>query len=188
MAQDGGGNPITTYTGTVHFTSTDSQAILPSDYMFTGADAGVHTFTATLATAGAQSVIATDTANSVNPGSISVTVSPTAAARLVIAGFPPIIAGSAPGSFTVTATDVFGNTAVGYTGMIHFTSSDARATLPADGGLTGGTGMFSATLRMAGSQSLTARDTAIPSITGNATSTVVICGPTRRFIRCYAAG
>src|SRR5205807_403080 len=39
---------ITGYTGTVHFTSTDPQAVLPGDYTFTAADAGVHTFSVTL--------------------------------------------------------------------------------------------------------------------------------------------
>jgi hypothetical protein len=34
----------TSYRGTVHFTSSDSQAVLPADYTFTPGDAGVHTF------------------------------------------------------------------------------------------------------------------------------------------------
>jgi hypothetical protein len=50
------------YTGTVHFTSSDPQAVLPADYTFTADDAGVHSFSATLTTAGAQSITATDTA------------------------------------------------------------------------------------------------------------------------------
>ncbi len=48
----------TNYTGTIHFTSTDSHAVLPANYTFTAADAGVHTFAATLETAGTQSVTA----------------------------------------------------------------------------------------------------------------------------------
>jgi hypothetical protein len=51
------------YTGTVHFTSSDSRAVLPADYTFTAADAGVHTFSAALTTAGAQAITATDTAH-----------------------------------------------------------------------------------------------------------------------------
>ena len=47
-AQDGSGNTITTYGGTVHFTSTDSQASLPANYTFVSGDHGTHTFTATL--------------------------------------------------------------------------------------------------------------------------------------------
>jgi hypothetical protein len=34
----------TDYRGTVHFTSSDSQAVLPADYAFTSGDAGAHTF------------------------------------------------------------------------------------------------------------------------------------------------
>src|SRR5207248_3923904 len=47
------------YAGTVHFTSTDAQAGLPADYTFTPADAGVHTFTVTLKTAGPRTLTAT---------------------------------------------------------------------------------------------------------------------------------
>jgi hypothetical protein len=53
----------TGYSGTVHFTSSDGAANLPANYTFTGADAGTHTFTVTLRTAGGQTVTATDTVN-----------------------------------------------------------------------------------------------------------------------------
>ncbi len=46
-----GGLVATGYGGTVQFSSSDSQAALPSNYTFTAADAGVHTFTVTLKTA-----------------------------------------------------------------------------------------------------------------------------------------
>ena len=56
-------NVATSYTGTVHFTSTDAQAVLPSDYAFVSGDNGVHTFTGgvTMKTSGEQTVTATDT-------------------------------------------------------------------------------------------------------------------------------
>ena len=67
-AFDSNGNVATGYTGTVHFTSTDGQVppepACPLNYTFTtgtGGDNGVHTFTATLKTAGSQSITATDT-------------------------------------------------------------------------------------------------------------------------------
>src|SRR5262249_41805642 len=53
------GSTDTNYTGTVYFTSTDGKAALPEDYTFTVADAGVHTFSATLKTAGTQSITVT---------------------------------------------------------------------------------------------------------------------------------
>ena len=82
---DAFGNMATGYTGTVHFTSSDLQAVLPVDHTFTAADNGVHTFSATLKTAGyavghrhrhryVQSIT----------GSQAVTVSPAAAARFVV--------------------------------------------------------------------------------------------------------
>ena len=52
----------TRYTGTVFFGSSDRQAGLPASYTFTAADAGVHTFTATLKTAGSQTITASDSA------------------------------------------------------------------------------------------------------------------------------
>ncbi|HEY3321297.1 MAG TPA: kelch repeat-containing protein [Planctomycetota bacterium] len=61
-AKDGGTNTAVGYTGTVHFTSSDPQAVLPGDYTFTAADQGVQSFSVTLKTAGTQSITATDTA------------------------------------------------------------------------------------------------------------------------------
>src|SRR5207249_827248 len=56
------GQEATGYTGTVHFTSSDSQAALPANYTFTSSDAGRHPFSATLKTVGSQSLSATDMA------------------------------------------------------------------------------------------------------------------------------
>ena len=61
---DSFGNVATGYAGTVHFTSTDAQAVLPADYTFTAADQGKHTFQVTFKTTGSQSLTVTDTANS----------------------------------------------------------------------------------------------------------------------------
>jgi hypothetical protein len=45
----------------VQFSSSDPLASLPANYTFTAADAGVHTFSATLNTVGTESLTATDT-------------------------------------------------------------------------------------------------------------------------------
>src|SRR5262249_23950526 len=58
------GGTDTNYTGTIHFTSSDPQAVLPPNYTFIGGNAGVHRFSITLKTAGPQSITATDVANS----------------------------------------------------------------------------------------------------------------------------
>src|SRR5207247_2641746 len=116
-AKDPYGNTASGYTGTVHFTSSDSQAILPANYTFMAGDAGVHTFSATLKTAASQSLTVTDTANGGITGSQSgITILLPAATLLRAAGFPsPTTAGSAA-NFTVTAKDPYGNKATGYTG------------------------------------------------------------------------
>jgi probable HAF family extracellular repeat protein len=49
--------------GTVHFTSSDAQAVLLADYTVTAADAGVHPFSLTLATLGDQTLNGTDSAD-----------------------------------------------------------------------------------------------------------------------------
>jgi hypothetical protein len=75
----------------------------------------------------------------------------------------------APFSLTVTALKSGGVTDTGYTGTIHFTSSDALAGLPANFTFTAaddGTYTFAVTLKTAGSQSITATDTTTPAITG----------------------
>ena len=196
-AKDAYGNTTPAYTGTVHFTSSDGQAVLPADYAFTGAglgnDNGSHTFSATLKTAGEQSISATDTADgSINGSQTAITVNPAATSTLVVAGFTdPTTAGDSH-SFSVTAKDAYGNTTPAYTGTVHFTSSDGQAVLPADYTFTGaglgndnGSHTFSATLKTAGEQSITATDTADGSITGSqtaitvnpaATSTLVVAG------------
>jgi hypothetical protein len=51
-ALDPFGNVATGYIGTVAFSSSDPIASLPTNYAFTAADAGVHTFSAVLKRAG----------------------------------------------------------------------------------------------------------------------------------------
>jgi hypothetical protein len=157
------GTTDTAYTGTVHFTSSDAQASLPADYTFTAADAGVHTFTLALKTAGAQSITATDTATASLAGAESgISVSPGAAAVVVLSGYPsPTVAGAWHG-FTVKVKDAYGNTATGYTGTVHFTSSDAYAGLPSNYTFTGsdaGSHTFSAAFNTLGYQSIRVTDT-----------------------------
>ena len=75
----------TAYRGTVHFTSTDLSATLPSNYTFTAADNGTHTFTGalTLRTVGRQTVTAADVADATIIGTRTVSVAPLAPATLI---------------------------------------------------------------------------------------------------------
>jgi hypothetical protein len=177
-ARDTSGNVLTGYTGTVHFASSDPQAALPDDYTFTAGDHGTHTFTLTLKTAGTQALTVTDTVTPGFTGSQGgIVVNPAEAGHFVVAGTPSPMTSGDPGSFSVSAYDAYGNLATNYTGTVHFTSSDGSATLPADYTFAGsnyGTASFSATLRTAGTQSLTATDTLNPSASGTETGIRVL--------------
>ena len=93
-------------------------------------------------------------------------VSVAAAAKYVVSTPANAIAGSTI-TVTVTAKDASNNTVTGYTGTVHFTSSDPAAVLPANATLTNGVGTFTVTLKTAGSQKITATDAAFSSITGS---------------------
>jgi hypothetical protein len=166
-AKDAYGNTATGYTGTVKITSSDSKAVLPSNYAFKASDAGVHSFSVTLKTGGTESITATDTVTSSITGVQSgIMVNAASGNYLVVSGFPsPTVAGVAH-TVTVTAYDASGNVATGYSGTVKITSSDGKAVLPANAGLTGGVGSFSVTLETAGTESITATDTVTSSITG----------------------
>src|SRR5262245_44845172 len=166
-ALDHAGNPYPSYTGTVHFTSSDYQAVLPADYTFTAADHGVHTFSVSLKTAGAQSLTVADQAAFAS-ATTSITVTPAAASSFSIGG-PYQPSSGATGTLVLTAVDPYGNVATGYTGTVHFSSSDAAATLPGNYTFTaadGGVQSFYAILRTAGPQTVTVTDTQGPVITG----------------------
>ncbi|HTI49465.1 MAG TPA: ELWxxDGT repeat protein, partial [Planctomycetaceae bacterium] len=162
MAKNADGTTNTGYVGKIHFTSTDPKAVLPADYTFTAADLGVHTFTASLKTAGAQSITATDTQTPGTSGTASnILVKPAAASTMSLGGFPATTAG-VPHNFTVTLKDPYGNIATGYAGTVRFTSNDSKAVLPANYTFTAadaGTHTFSATLKTSGTRSITATDT-----------------------------
>jgi hypothetical protein len=131
-AEDAFGNVATGYTGTVHFSSSDPQAVLPADYSFTAADRGVHTSSATLKTAGSQSITATDTLIGTLTASATGIVVQPAVASLFILSAPSSVTHGAAFSVTLTVEDAYGNVVTGYTGTVHFTSSDGTASLPAD--------------------------------------------------------
>lgn len=77
FVRDAQGNVVDGYRGTVHFTSTDPLATLPTDYTFTALDGGAHTFTNTFRTSGPQTITVTDTPNAALTGtSFAVTVNP----------------------------------------------------------------------------------------------------------------
>jgi titin len=175
-ALDSLGVRVTAYTGSVHFTSSDTSATLPTNYTFAGTDLGLHTFSGViLRKAGTTGITVSDTVASSVSGKATVKVSAGATTHFTLTASTSNPTAGTVFSITVTALDAFGNVAKGYRGTVHFTSTDPSATLPADYPFKStdkGIHTFSVTLRTTGSQTITATDTSKSSITGSVTVTV----------------
>ena len=87
----------------------------------------------------------------------------------------------------MTALDATNAVVTGYTGTVHFTSSDTQAVLPANSTLTNGTGTFSVTLKTAGAQTITATDTVTATITG-ASGAITVTAATPITLQVKTAG
>ena len=191
-AKDAAGNTSRGYIGTVHFTSTDGSAVLPSDYTFVGGDNGVHTFTNayTLKTAGSRSLTATDTVTgSITGTSAGIMVNAGAFAKLQLlmpgetaapgtgsgkTGSPSAQTAGTSFNVTVNAVDANWNLVNTVTDTAAITSSDANATLPGNAALVAGTKTFAVTAKTAGSATFTATDISDGSKTANTSPATTI--------------
>ena len=168
-AVDPYGNTSSGYAGTVHFTTSDpAPGAMPPDSTLSNGQRG---FSATLDTAGAQTIVATDTQTPTLTGALAIQVVPAVASSISLA-VPGTVKANQPFNVTVTLKDAFGNLATGYRGTTHFTSSDLVAQtagkLPADytfAGADAGSHVFSVTLVTPPGETLTVTDTARPTLT-----------------------
>ena len=153
----------------MHFTSSAPNAVLPANVTLTN---GTGTFSAMLLTGGIQTITATDTVTGTIAGTsanISVVGVPTHFELRV----PVNIPAGTTFSFYVAALDEYDDIAMGYSGTIHFTSSDPQAALPTNATLVNGEGSFYATLNTVGTQTLTATDIVNASIAGSSSISVI---------------
>lgn len=173
-AKDAAGQVATSYRGRVVLTSDDPRMpTVHSGYTFTATDGGVHTFSATLRTAGARTLTAKDA--TLTGRSAPVVVAAGAATRFAVTGPATAQPGQAI-SVQVVAKDPWFNYARGYRGTVAFTSTDPAATLPArytftaaDNGVHTFPGVV---LRSSGARTVTVADTVTPAVTGSLTVTV----------------
>jgi hypothetical protein len=110
-ALDQYGNTANYFIGTVHFTSSDPQALLPADYTFVPGDQGVHTFSLTAYTAGSQKITATakGSGSSAVTGTSVISVFAAGPASINISGVPATVTAGNSFNVTITATDPYGN-------------------------------------------------------------------------------
>jgi hypothetical protein len=163
-ARDGSGNLVNNYRGTVSFSSTDPQAVLPAPYKFKPSDKGYRIFSVTLRSAGEQIVRVTDEISVGTSGPIE--VSPGEAAHLAVSSSTSSTAGEAI-ELTVSAMDEFGNLNKTYTGTVQFAASDLLAEIPANytfQSSDNGSQSFSVIMKTAGEQNLTVTDGSVIGI------------------------
>jgi hypothetical protein len=179
--RDSGNNPVTVGTPlTINLTTTSSVGIFykesatstqiasinipagsnSANFYYVDTKAGNPTITAS--SANTQSAITQFTINPANTG----------ATKYILSAPESTVAGSGF-QITVTACDNFRNKISNYEGTVTFTSSDNQSTLASDSTLTNGFGIFPATLRKAGQQTITATDKANNAIIGSASINVI---------------
>lgn len=157
IAQDAGNQTVTSYSGTVTLSSTDPHAVFPANNVTL--INGVGTFSATLNTAGNQTITATDSANANLKGtSVTIAVGSATVTKVTVASDTTVKIGE---EAQLTAMATFSNsTTQDVTATATWTSSnDAIATVSSTGKVTGnapGTATITATVNgVAGSVTVT---------------------------------
>jgi hypothetical protein len=170
---------VATYTGTTHFTSNDTAASLPPNYVFTSSDAGAHTFTngVTLNTPGTEIITVTDASNSSITGSATVTVS---APYFTVTSIPTTVNAGVAEPITITAYNANGTLNSSYSGTVTLKSTDPNAAFSANPiTVTGGKGTGTVTFATTGVQSVTAT---AGSVTGTESGITVYPGGAAKLV------
>jgi hypothetical protein len=148
QAVDSKGALVNNYPGVLHFSSSDTQAVLPAD-----APLGSGTFNVTLKTAGMRTISVNDVTKPAFTGSLKtpLTVSPlaTVSAFNVTGLAVPSTAGQKQ-TITVTAVDAFSNVVPSFQSTATLASTDPAAVFPATINFTAGKGTASVTLKTPG--------------------------------------
>ena len=106
---------------------------------------------------------------------------PAAPTHFVVTDIPTTVTAGNTVTLTVTAQDQFNETSYAYPGTVQFTSSAGNALLPPSATLTAGVGVFSAVLTTAGTQTITATDTANSSLNGTSGGITVSAAAANHF-------
>jgi hypothetical protein len=158
---------VTGYTGNITLSNSGGAFTSTSDVPA----AGVATFHVTFTTAGNQTLNASDGTLTAAGKSVAVAAHGPAT-KFSVTG---LTGGPAPvsESITVKALDAYNNVVTDYAGTVKFSSSDGGASLPVNSTLVSGQRVFSLTLLTAGTQTVTATDSATSGITGVSSAVTV---------------
>jgi len=163
-ALDSSNNVVTSYSGTVHFTSTDAHAMLPASSTLT---MGTGIFSATFSTPGNQTITATDAASLTGKSSAIAVATAASTTHFSVSNNGGGAGSRSPINISVAALDASNNQSTGYSGTVQISSSDGKAILPPNAPLQNGAGNFQLTFETVGNQVVVATDTSTPSITGS---------------------
>ncbi len=136
-AVDAYGNTVTNYTGTVHFSTTDTYSspplTLPPDTTYLPADAGDKPFSATLITAGSQTIYVEDTSNPLIKGNATLNVQPDTSTDKFY--FDPIGPQTVNNPFTITikVKDDYGNINPSFNGIVTLAAPPGNITVQSTG-------------------------------------------------------
>ncbi len=168
-ALDASGNTDTNYTGTLTWTSSDSNTTMPLSTVFgSGNHGSIAVSGLILRAASSGQTLQVMDANGLT-GSAQIAVTAASAATLQIGG-PSTATAGAPFSVSVTAWDIYNNTVTTYGSTVHFVTSDPNGTVPGDTNFTvanAGRRTFvnGVTLRIDGNQTVTVSDGSLTSAT-----------------------
>ncbi|WP_224372515.1 IPT/TIG domain-containing protein [Hyalangium versicolor] len=151
---DASGNTVTSATSAVGLSVVNGSPLTAVN-----AVAGIATFSAlSINTAGVDYRLEASSGSLPTKQSDTFDIRPAAAATIALEGVSTPTTAGVTGTVQVTVRDAFDNVATGYTGTVHFTSSDPQALLPMDttfSPVEAGTATFPVELRTAGQQNVT---------------------------------
>ena len=174
-ARDNYGNIDTNDTATVHLTSTDPAAVLPADFALT---AGSATVPVTFKTAGTQLLTANAPGVGGDSGLVTVTAADTDSLVLTT---PASVVASSNNWVQVAPQDAYGNSTT-TSDVLHFTSTDPHAVLPADAAWGSVPGGFDATFKTAGTQTITVTDVTNPAVHLGSQDVTVTAGDAQQLV------
>lgn len=174
-AEDAARRVVPTFRGTtqITLTSADGGAVFPTSFTFSAADKGKHTIQMTLTAAGPQTVTATSGAIT-GKDTLAVDAPVT---HFSVSAFGKTTMGT-PTMVQVVALDANNKPVPGYTGTIHFTSTDLAVNLPANYTFTAadqGAHLFAVTFGSVGTKSLAVTATSNNAIAGG--TQIKVCAP-----------
>lgn len=175
VALDASNHRVDGYTGTVTLTTDDPGVTTPPlTYTFTSSDHGIHVFNETFATAGVQTVTATDDSIPPLTGTASLNVNPAPVATHFLVYAPENTTVGKPTNVVVIALDASNHRVDGYTGTVTLTPSDASlAPITYTFAATDhGIHVFQVTFANTGAQTVDVADDSTPQLTGTASINV----------------